>query len=74
MVALGLIVIGLWKNQPGARYAGVGLLVVTLLKLFAHDLASIESVFRIAALIGVALIALAASFLYQRFFDQEKKE
>ena len=74
LFALGLIVIGLWKNQPGARYAGVGLLVVTLLKLFAHDLASIESVFRIAALIGVALIALAASFLYQRFFDQEKKE
>ena len=43
------------------------------LKLFFHDLAAIGSVYRIAALIVVAIIALATSFLYQRFFDQEDK-
>jgi uncharacterized membrane protein len=42
-------------------------------KLFFHDLSTIESIYRIAALIVVAIIALAASFLYQRFFDEEKK-
>jgi hypothetical protein len=74
LFALGLIMIGLWKSQPGARYAGIGLLAVTLLKLFFHDLAAIESIYRIAALMVVAIIALAASFLYQRFFDQEQKK
>lgn len=73
LYALLLIAIGLWKRIGGVRYAGIGLLAVTLLKLFFHDLSAIESIYRIAALIVVAVIALAASFLYQRFFDQEDK-
>jgi uncharacterized membrane protein len=50
----------------------MGLLVVTLLKLFLHDLSNIDSVYRIGALIGVALIALVVSFLYQRFLGEKK--
>lgn len=73
LFALLLMVLGLWKRVSGARYAGIGLLAITLLKLFFHDLAAIGSVYRIAALIVVAIIALATSFLYQRFFDQEDK-
>lgn len=69
--ALTLLVIGLWKCNAPTRYAGIGLLAVTVLKLFLLDLANIDSGYRIAALIGVALIALAASFLYQRFFSGE---
>jgi uncharacterized membrane protein len=45
---------------------------VALLKLFFHDLANIESIFRIGALIVVAIIALATSFLYQRFLTDDK--
>jgi uncharacterized membrane protein len=70
--ALGLILLGFVLNTRGARYAGIGLMAITLLKVFLHDLASLESIYRIAALIGVAVIALAASFLYQRFFDKTK--
>ncbi len=72
LFALLLIIIGLWKRVSGARYAGIGLLAITLGKLFFHDLAAIGSIYRIAALIVVAIIALAASFLFQRFFDQEE--
>jgi len=70
--ALALILLGFVLNTRGARYAGIGLMAITLLKVFLHDLASLESIYRIAALIGVAVIALAASFLYQRFFDKTK--
>ena len=45
-------------------------MAVTLLKLFLHDLASIGSIYRVASLLVVAVIALTASFLYQRFFDK----
>jgi uncharacterized membrane protein len=69
--ALVLIILGLWKGVRHARYAGIGLLGITVLKLFVHDLASIDSIYRIGALIVVAVIALAASYLYQRFLGDE---
>lgn len=73
LFALALIVLGFTLRAKGARYAGVGLLAVTLLKLFFHDLAAIGNIYRIAALIVVAVVALSASFLYQRFYSQQEK-
>jgi uncharacterized membrane protein len=70
LFSLGLLGIGIWKKSMHARFAAIGLLVITLIKLFLHDLAAIENIFRIGALIGVAVIAFVASFLYQRFFDR----
>jgi uncharacterized membrane protein len=49
------------------RYAGVILLLITLLKLFLHDLGNLSQLYRIGAFIGVALVLIVASFLYQRF-------
>ncbi len=72
LFSLCLLSIGFWKGSKYARYASVVLLVVTLLKLFLHDLATIQNIFRIGALVGVAVIAFIASFLYQRFFDRSK--
>ena len=66
LFALALVVIGFWKQASGARYAGIGLLLITLLKLFLHDLDQVGSIYRIAAFLAVAVIALVASFVYQR--------
>ena len=71
--ALGLVGIGIrWKVRAD-RYAGIALLCATLLKLFLHDLASLEALYRVGALLGLAIIAIAASFLYQRFFATNAK-
>ena len=72
LFSLGLLVVGFWSGAKGARYAGVGLLAVTLIKLFFHDLSSLQTFYRIGALMAVAVIALLASFLYQRFFDKSR--
>ncbi|MEY3897893.1 MAG: hypothetical protein RLZZ214_3414 [Verrucomicrobiota bacterium] len=72
LFSLGLLGIGFRCGSKHARLAAVGLLVVTLLKVFLHDLAAIQNIFRIGALVGVAVIAFIASFLYQRFFDRPK--
>jgi uncharacterized membrane protein len=72
LFALGLLCLGIWFKARPARYAAIGLLVLTLLKVFIHDLSSLASVFRIGALIGVAIIAFVASFLYQQFFNRSK--
>jgi uncharacterized membrane protein len=66
--ALVLLVAGIARRAPAPRYAGLGLLGVTILKLFFHDLASLDQLYRIGAFVAVAVIAMLASFAYQRFF------
>jgi hypothetical protein len=71
LFALGLLLIGFRKRAAAARYASLGLLSLTLLKLFFHDLSQLAQLYRIGAFIAVAIILILASFLYQRFFAQE---
>jgi uncharacterized membrane protein len=73
LFALGLLAAGLWKQTRPARYAAIALLSVALLKLFLHDLARLEALYRIGALFGVAVIAILASFAYQRFLPSNEK-
>ena len=72
--ALTLLVYGILKNLSIARYSAMGLLCVTLLKLFFHDLAQLGQLYRIGAFIGVAVIAMLASFAYQKFFSATAKK
>ncbi len=74
LFALALLMIGFRWHSKAVRYAGIGLLAVTLLKLFIHDLAYIDSIYRVGALMVVAVIALLASFLYQRFLNTGKAD
>jgi hypothetical protein len=75
LYAFGLLILGIWKKNTASRYTALGLLGVALLKLFFHDLASLAQLYRIGALIAVAVIAMLASFIYQRFLpaDENKK-
>ena len=70
LFALGLLIGGIWKTIRPARYAALGLLSVALAKLFFHDLARLDALYRVGALIVVAIVAILASVIYQRFFIQ----
>jgi uncharacterized membrane protein len=72
--ALLLVGIGLARRLGPCRWAGLSLLLVTLTKLFLHDLARLDALYRVGAFIAVAVIAFAASFLYQRFFARTKPD
>jgi len=79
MFALVLLVIGIVRKIPAARYSAIGLLGVTLIKLFFHDLTQLNQLYRIGAFFGVAVIAMLASFAYQHFYaagvkDKETKD
>jgi uncharacterized membrane protein len=67
LYAFALLLIGMRQQTRWVRYSGVALLVVTLAKLFLHDLSSLSQLYRIGAFIGVAIILIVASFVYQRF-------
>lgn len=62
-----VLVIGLIKVKRAARWAALLLLSAALLKLFLHDLSQLGQLYRIGALVAVAVIAILASFIYQRF-------
>jgi uncharacterized membrane protein len=68
-----LLVAGIWKGLKAARYAAIALLSVTLFKLFLHDLAQLGALYRVGALMAVAIIAIIASFAYQRFLPANEK-
>ncbi len=65
--AFVLLIIGMRRKTAAARYAALALLLVTLVKLFLHDLGNLSQLYRIGAFFGVALVLIIASFVYQRF-------
>lgn len=67
LFALALLVAGIARKLRVSRYAALGLLAIVALKLALHDLASLETLYRVAALFAVAVIMILASFLYQKY-------
>ena len=74
LFAFALLLIGMFKRIRPVRLAAIALLCAALVKLFLHDLDSLSQLYRIAAFVSVAIIAMVASFAYQRFLSPAKTE
>ena len=72
LFALTLLMMGIWRQSRPARLTAIALLAVALLKLFFHDLAHLEALYRVGAFFAVAVIAILASFAYQRFLPSNE--
>lgn len=68
-----LLGLGFCARRRILRHAGLGVVALAFVRLFFWDLANSDSVYRIAALIGTAIVALGVSWLYQRFRSEEDK-
>jgi uncharacterized membrane protein len=64
MFALGVI-----RNQPWARYVGVGLFGLTIVKMVSVDLWELEILHRMIAFLGLGALLLLCSLMYNRFRD-----
>jgi len=73
LFALLMLIVGIRKQIAAVRYASLGLLGLTVVKLFFHDLSQLDQLYRISAFVVVAIIAMVASFLYQRFLGVTEK-
>jgi hypothetical protein len=58
--------VGFWRQAPWLRYAGLGLLAVTLAKVTVVDLAHVRYVYRVLSLLAVGLLCIATSVAYAR--------
>jgi uncharacterized membrane protein len=66
-VSIGLMVLGLWKRLRTLRIESIALFGVAILKIFIYDLSFLQSLYRIFSFIGLGVILLAVSYLYQRY-------
>ncbi|MDD5628174.1 MAG: DUF2339 domain-containing protein, partial [Elusimicrobia bacterium] len=72
--AVTLLAVGIRRQSSGARLASLALLSVTILKVFFHDLWRLGQLYRVASVVGLAVILILVSFLYQRFIVTDKRE
>ena len=61
------IVIGIVKRSRYIRLAGLALLAVPVIKLFAFDIFALEQGYRVGAFMGLGGILVLGGFLYQRY-------
>ena len=65
--ALVLLAVGMGRGRIGLRWASLGLLMITIAKVFLHDLGELRDLYRVASLLGLAVSLIAVSLAYQRF-------
>jgi uncharacterized membrane protein len=65
--ALLLVALGMRRNYRPLRVLAIGLFAATATKVFAVDLARLDRFYRILSTVGLGLLLLMASYLYQRF-------
>jgi uncharacterized membrane protein len=65
--ALGLLGLGMWRSSTALRITSLLLMLATCAKVFLHDLSNLGDLYRVAALVFLALSLIAVSFFYQRF-------
>src|SRR5262249_60220511 len=67
LYALALLAVGLIRGLIGLRWASLGLLVITIAKVFLHDLGELPDLSPVAPLLGLALSLSAVALASQRF-------
>jgi hypothetical protein len=64
---LGLAAAGMARRLAGLRQISLVFLLLTLVKVFLHDLGDLRGLYRVGSLAGLAVSLLLVSLLYQRF-------
>ncbi len=67
--SVALMSVGLWRRFRGMRFAAMSLFGITILKIFIYDLSFLETLYRIFSFMGLGIILLSVSYVYQKFKD-----
>lgn len=67
LVSMILIIIGIWRRDQIIRITAIIIFGIAILKIFLYDLSFLETLYRIFSFIGLGVILLIASYLYQKY-------
>jgi uncharacterized membrane protein len=63
---VALLIAGLLLKSQPARLASAAVVTLTVAKVFLHDLAGVQGIFRALSFIGLGLVLMGIGWLYQR--------
>jgi len=69
LYSIGLMILGFWRRDREFRLQAIALFGIAILKIFLYDLSFLETLYRIFSFIGLGVILLFVSYLYQRYKD-----
>ncbi len=67
IIALSLIIYGLWKDKKHIRIFAIVLFAITLLKLFFYDIAYLGTISKTIIFISLGILLLITSFIYNKY-------
>ena len=67
-----LILVGLRRNYAPIRYFAMTVFVITIVKVFAIDLAQLDRLYRVLSVIGLGVMLLLTSYLYQKLSTETR--
>ena len=70
LYATALMAFGFARRLRAARLAALGLAAAAILKIFLYDLSYLTTPYRIGSFIGLGVILMLVSYLYQRFKER----
>ena len=70
---MALLALGITRASRPMRAASLGVLLLTIGKVFLHDLWDLGALYRVGSILGLAVALLAVSFLTQRFVLAREK-
>jgi uncharacterized membrane protein len=71
--AMALLLVGMATKHRPTRVGALVVLVLTIGKVFLHDLWELGSLYRVGSIVGLAVALLGVSFLTQRFVIPKEK-
>ncbi|MEW6272531.1 MAG: DUF2339 domain-containing protein, partial [Thermodesulfobacteriota bacterium] len=74
LYALALLALGVRLASGALRWASLVLLMVTIGKIFLYDVGELRDLYRVGALLGLALSLIVVSLVYQRFVFRRPAE
>ncbi len=74
LFAVALLAVGIAIASRAARISSLGLLVITILKCFLHDLARLGGLYRVISFVGLAICLSLVALALQKFVLASRKE
>jgi hypothetical protein len=74
LYAIALLALGVWRRSSALRWVSLGMLVVTIGKVFLYDLGELKDLYRVVSLLGLAVSLIAVSLAYQRFVFRKQEQ
>ena len=62
-----LLAVGILRDHAVLRYASLGLVLLTVAKVFLYDMSALTGLYRAASFIGLGLSLIAIGYLYRRY-------